>query len=97
MYYVTEELADQTTLLSFEQINNIAKEQLSSISNGEDIDYIDFRYKNVEYDGQIVLMPVWIYSAGKESDIYDGEHRDNILVLNAVDGSVLAADEIPWE
>lgn len=94
MYYVTEALTDQSTLMSFEQINRIAKEQLSLTSYGGEINHIDFRYKNMEYDGQIVLMPVWIYSASMNGDIWMGERRNNILVLNAVDGSVAAMDSI---
>lgn len=94
MYQVTEALTDDSALLSFEQINNIAKEQLPQTGREEQINQIDFRYRNLEYDGELVLMPVWIYSHSSEMTTWMGESRDNILVLNAVDGSVVAADKV---
>lgn len=87
LYDVTEALTEQSTLLTFEQINNIARELLPTLNYTDEVNRIEFCYKNVKYDGQIVLMPVWIYSHCIESDAWSGETRINLLILNAVDGS----------
>lgn len=87
IYDVRETLTEQSTLLTFAQIDNIAKEKLGAIPG--EVNRITFCYKNVTFENCIVLMPVWIYSDSFEVDGLTGESRYPILILNAVDGSVV--------
>lgn len=88
IYDVKEALAEQAAMLTFEQIDKIAQEKLANIP--DEVNLIAFRYKNVEYEGQSVLMPVWIYSNSYRIDSVSGDMRYPVLILNAVDGSEIA-------
>ncbi|MDE6025844.1 MAG: hypothetical protein K2G45_10370 [Lachnospiraceae bacterium] len=98
-YNEPEIMAEESKLLSFEQINEIAKEEFSEMLEKDDsvsfdIGSIEFGYVYITYDGfSYAVVPVWRYydSAGGR----DSEIRIVYLTICALDGSVIYCSGAP--
>lgn len=83
-------------LLSFEKIDEIAKEYFSAVGEAaEDVNAGNFKVSSVELKyslvpfegGKVSLMPTWIFY--QHMDAGYGDYRVSCLTLNAVDGSMV--------
>ncbi len=92
-YSEPEIMSENSKMLSFERINEIAKEELrgmmtESQSKTFDIDTIEFGYVYITYDGlSYAIVPVWRYYSvdGDRNEL----QRDACLTINALDGAVI--------
>lgn len=90
-YEISSEKVKETTLMKYEEIDKIFQNQVMKDyeDRGRNYDWncnhIEFMYKLTNIDNQMVLIPVWVYS---EVDEYMSKKED-IMVINAVDGTVL--------
>ncbi|MDE6025263.1 MAG: hypothetical protein K2G45_07415 [Lachnospiraceae bacterium] len=92
-YSEPEILTESSNMLSFEQVNEIAKEEFQksmteSDSKSFDIDTIEFGYVYITYDGlSYAIVPVWrYYSAAGDRNEQD---RRACLTIGALDGAVI--------
>ena len=96
-YEMGEELAGSPELMQFEQIDKIAQDYMTEQCNGKKdtskIDSIALRYLTLLYDGNYVLMPVWVYSGVSSEDNNRKFHSYDVLV-NAVDGSIIKTQKM---
>lgn len=91
-YNDPELMSEKTTMLSFEQINEIAKEKLPEIKPYH-IGCIEFGYLYITYDGlSYAIVPAWRY--------YETQNKRNtianppVLTICALDGSVIYNDNL---
>ncbi|MDE6025262.1 MAG: hypothetical protein K2G45_07410 [Lachnospiraceae bacterium] len=92
-YSEPEILAENSNMLSFEQVNEIAKEEFQrsmteSDSRSFNIDTIEFGYVYITYDGlSYAIVPVWRYysAAGDRNE----QNRCACLTIGALDGAII--------
>lgn len=91
-YDEPEILSEETTMLSFEQVNEVAKVELANTVT-RDIGCIEFGYLYITYDGlSYAIVPVWrYYEVGSERDTTD---KKPALTICALDGSVIYNDNL---
>lgn len=96
-YEMGEELSGSPELMQFEQIDKIAQDYMTEQCNGKkddsEIDSIALRYLTLLYDGNYVLMPVWVYSSVSYAD-NNREIRSYDVLVNAVDGSIIKTQKM---
>ena len=90
------QLSDQTTMLSFEQVDAVAQEYMNDLlesysgyTGTYDYNIVAVRlgYVTLLYDTQYTLVPVWAYVQEKASE---DQTLDRILFgVNALDGSIV--------
>ncbi|MDE6025646.1 MAG: hypothetical protein K2G45_09345 [Lachnospiraceae bacterium] len=94
-YNAPEVMSEETTMLSFDQINEVAKEEFANIISHDflvyDIGSIEFGYVYITYDGlSYAVVPVWrYYEAGSERDT---TVKTPVLTICALDGSIIYND-----
>ena len=91
-YNKPEIMSEETTMLSFDQINEVAKEELANTVT-RDIGSIEFGYVYITYDGlSYAIVPVWrYYEVGSERDTTD---KTPALTICALDGSIIYNDNL---
>ena len=91
-YNEPEIMSEETTMLSFEQINEVAKEELAKTVT-RNIGSIEFGYVYITYDGlSYAIVPVWrYYEVGSERDTTD---KTPALTICALDGSIIYNDNL---
>lgn len=88
-YNEAEVMSDESAMLSFEQINELAKTRITEImtdfpSSYFEIDAIEFGYVYITYDGlSYAAVPVWRYYNGEKNDKF----RSSVLTICALDGA----------
>ncbi|MDE6025555.1 MAG: hypothetical protein K2G45_08885 [Lachnospiraceae bacterium] len=92
-YNEPEIMSEKSTMLSFEQINEIAKEKLADTMTEwptyyVTIDTIEFGYMYITYDGlSYAVVPVWCYYSDDRNAIF----RSVYLAICALDGAEIYA------
>lgn len=91
-YNEPEVLSEETIMLSFDQINEVAKKELANTVT-RDIGSIEFGYVYITYDGlSYAIVPVWrYYEVGCERDTTD---KTPALTICALDGSIIYNDNV---
>lgn len=97
-YDVTEALSMDTQVLSFEQVDTIARDYFQKMvderKNSAAIESIEFGYVYMMYDEErYAIVPVWIYYARTFGD-YDHK-RNTFVIFNAIDGSIINGYNMP--
>ncbi len=91
-----EQLSDQPSMLSFEQVDAIAQDYMNDkleFYNQHSDDYtfqivaVRLGYVTLLYDTQYTLVPVWVYV--KENDFADQTLDSISFGVNALDGSIV--------
>lgn len=91
MYDIANEKETNTTLLKWEQIDEIFQNQViadyQSIGRkyNKKCNHIELKYRLTNIDNHMVLVPVWIYS---NIDEYLNKEEE-IMIINAVDGTII--------
>lgn len=90
-YMIVSNLTDDTELLTFEQISDVAKSYMSESANYQGVDRIEFGYMVESYEDGQTLIPVWKY-------MYDDDPQYGIpaftaFIINAIDGSMVMSVE----
>ncbi len=91
MYKIGDEKTEDTTLMKWEQIDEIFQDQViadyQSIGRKYDkkCNHIELKYRLTNIDNHMVLVPVWIYS---NIDEYLNREEE-IMIINAVDGTII--------
>ncbi|MDE6025558.1 MAG: hypothetical protein K2G45_08900 [Lachnospiraceae bacterium] len=92
-YNETEVMSGESRMLSFEQINKVAKEEFEKMLTENNsyyftVGYIEFGYVCITYDGlSYALVPAWRYY-DSDSD-RNTTFRKSYLTICALDGSVI--------
>ncbi|MCM1272046.1 MAG: hypothetical protein NC225_03425 [Clostridium sp.] len=90
-YNDAEIMSGESTMLSFEQIDEIAKERMTEImteypSSYFNIDCIEFGYVYITYDGlEYAAVPAWCYCNGGRNEKF----RSAVITICALDGAVI--------
>lgn len=89
MYEIEETMSDDTSLLSFDRIDENAKSYIKAYIDSGDYYYkinkVRFGYVSVCYGNSYALIPAWVYQYYEASfDEYDYE-----FAINAIDGSLI--------
>lgn len=90
-YKMGDEKAGDTTLMKWEQIDEIFQNQViadyqsTGKKYNKECNHIEFEYKLTAIDKHMVLIPVWIYS---NIDEYMNR-KEEIMIINAVDGTII--------
>lgn len=96
-YEMGEELSGSPELMQFEQIDKIAQDYMTQQCSGKKdiskIDSIALKYLTLLYDGNYVLMPVWVYS-GVTSEDNNRKFPSYDVLVNAVDGSIIKTQKM---
>ena len=89
-YNEPEVLSEESTMLSFDQINEIAKVELANTVT-RDIGCIEFGYLYITYDGlSYAIVPAWrYYEVGNERNT---TVKTPVLTICALDGSIIYND-----
>lgn len=94
--YITEEKTDNVELLSFEQVDSIAREYFADyvMESSEEVKITDvvLGHVTLKYEeGQYVLMPVWFFICDKSDEYMNETYGDRhaIIGINAIDGSLV--------
>lgn len=93
-YEVSETLSDSTSLMNFNDVEELAQEYFSEAVNGIKTDKnteknitriseVALRYTTVLYDGEYTLIPCWFFN--QSEGMWGG--MSTIMVINAIDGS----------
>ncbi|MDE6025647.1 MAG: hypothetical protein K2G45_09350 [Lachnospiraceae bacterium] len=96
-YNVPEIMSEETTMLSFDELNETAKEEFANIISRDfyvyDIGSIEFGYVYITYDGLAYeIVPAWrYYEAGSERDT---TVKTSVLTICALDGSIIYNDNL---
>ena len=101
-YDVEEKLSENSQMLSFQQIEDIAHTELKKMMEEDpdvsyDITQVKFEYLCVSYDGiNYAMIPVWTYYT---EWIQGDTNLDPALIVNALDGAVISSEPvyINWE
>jgi hypothetical protein len=93
-YENAEVMTDNSSLLSFSQVNEIAQDYFTTFNNTHEgkhtINKISLEYMTVSYDDKYVLMPFWVYYG---NTIMDSDYDYNVFVgINAIDGSIVTTN-----
>ncbi len=94
--FVEESIStENATLLDFESMNEVAKDQLQKFAdnyrNNIIIEEIELGYYFVKEDGKIALIPAWYFfdnNSGEDRQYY---YRHASMIINALDGTVIYA------
>ncbi len=92
-YVLEGPFSENSQMLSFSQIDDIAHSEFEKMSATCDITKVKFEYLCVTYDGvSYAMIPVWTYYM-QLGDLYP------LLILNALDGAVISHMNviIDWE
>ena len=97
-YDLEETLSTDTQVLSFEQVDTIAREYFQKMvdesKNSAAIESIEFGYVYIMCDEErYAIVPVWIYYARTFGD-YD-HRKSTFAIFNAIDGSVINGCALP--
>ncbi|MCM1272045.1 MAG: DUF6034 family protein [Clostridium sp.] len=91
-YEKQEMMTGEAVMLTFEQVNEVAKERFTELLNGNmsyTIDTIEFGYAYITYDGfSYAIVPVWCYYTGDRNE----NRREEIVTINALDGAIISRD-----
>lgn len=89
---LTEVLSENTTMLSFDKVHDVAKDTMKTIVDEwqytEYVDSIELGYDYVVEEGKIVLIPVWYYYSG-EDQTSNYPFRWIFVEINAIDGTIV--------
>lgn len=90
---VKEVLSTDVTMLSFDTVNEIAKDEAKKMADEWDgyystIDEVAFGYDYIYEDSAIVLAPVWYYYE-KEDSTRTFAYKHICIEINALDGTVI--------
>ncbi len=100
-YGIEEKLSENSQMLSFQQIEDIAHTELKKDMEGRsdmdmNITQVKFEYLCVTYDGiDYAMIPVWTYYT--EWVHYSYTHTTPWLTINALDGAVISRNWIGFE
>ncbi|MDE5966964.1 MAG: hypothetical protein K2G89_09030 [Lachnospiraceae bacterium] len=87
---VSEELVEQSKVMEFGKIYEIAKEYLQIHKMDCEIDTIRLCLGRVKYEDSYALIPVWSF---EYNDSFDSvEWYPQAVLINAIDGSLIDAD-----
>ncbi len=93
-YEKPEMTTGDAEMLTFEQVNEIAKEEFTKMLNGNTsytVDVIEFGYVYITYDGlSYAIVPAWRYYNGDRNE----NKREAVLTICALDGSVISRNSI---
>ena len=102
-YVVEEKFSENSQMLSFQQIDDIAHTEFEKMMGENpkfsyDIKKVKFEYLCVTYDGiSYAMLPVWTYYT--EWIVYGDTEASPVLIINALDGAVIDSTYVyaNWE
>ncbi|MCM1173050.1 MAG: DUF6034 family protein [Clostridium sp.] len=102
-YEIEETLSENSQMLSFQQIDDIAHTHFDKLleeypSTQYDITKVNFEYVCVAYDeNSYAMLPVWVYYS--EFIVAGDTMLDPVLIINALDGALISSEYVhcSWE
>ncbi len=86
-------LNGKSTLLSFDKIQDIIKQELTENNNAGDLftslslQYL--RIINPDNSDEFCFIPAWRMCKGRNFELYYAQPIDNVILINAIDGSII--------
>ncbi len=95
-YEIEETLTEHSSMLTFEQIDSIAKDKFGALNNVHTtITDVNFGYMCITYDdASYAMVPVWSYCM--EFDIMASHSKLPLINICALDGTVITTSTVPF-